>query len=155
MLHGMKSGLLAFAALVGLGAASSQAQHHGDREPQKTAVSQKVDNSVFGLFDRGILSLVAAKACKTADSGSLQSFAQDFGEVAELVGAELQEMNPGQRRDDLEMIIGFRVAQLELRAEKAIKENGCSAPNVQNMTRLFDLKAQLAQVELEDHSVHH
>ncbi|MDA5193306.1 hypothetical protein [Govanella unica] len=141
MIRGLKTGLLLVGCLAAIGGAEA-----------KTATSE---SGVFALFDRGVLSIVAAHACQSADRTTLQQFTSEFGQVADLVGDELQSMNPGQRRDDLAMLIGFRVAQLELRAETAIKSNGCDAAEVKAMRQLFDLKAQLAMVKTSSITVTH
>lgn len=155
MIRVLKAG---FVVLVVWGAFSGAAQADGAALKQAAnapAPQRGAESSVFALFDRGVMSMVAANSCKSADKASLQSFAEDFAQVADLVQSELQGMNPGQRRDDLEMVIGFRVAQLELRAEDAIKRDGCNARYVKSMRQLFNVKAQLAMVQLEDHTVSH
>ena len=139
----LKAGFLALtmaaAAMAAMGAGSAAAK----------------ENSVFDLFDRGVMSIVASHACKSADAASLRKFTRDFGRVATLVEDELQSMNPDQRRDDLGMLIGFRVAQLELRAENAVKTNGCDAAEVKTMRELFDLRAHLAKIEVSANTVTH
>lgn len=150
MLRGFKTGLammLVCCAAAGAAGATTKTKAGGE-------------SSVFDLFDRGVMSIVAANACKGADKGgadkaSLQKFTRDFSEVAGLVEDELQSMNPESRRDDLAMLIGFRVAQLELRAEKAVKSGGCEAAEVKAMRELFDLKAHLATVKLSANTITH
>lgn len=145
MLRGFKTGLammLVCCAAAGAAGATTKTKAGGE-------------SSVFDLFDRGVMSIVAANACKVADKASLQKFTRDFGEVAGLVEDELQSMNPDSRRDDLAMLIGFRVAQLELRAEKAVKSGGCEAAEVKAMRELFDLKAHLATVKLSANTITH
>lgn len=102
--------------------------------------------TVFDLFDRGVTSIVAASSCGIEDKAEFARFTADFPRVAGAVEAELQKMNPERTSDELALVIGFRLAHLELAAERAVAQSGCQAPEVKRMRVLFDVGEKLAQL---------
>lgn len=125
--------------VLGLGLALSLALAAG----QAAAESR---GTVFDLFDHGVTSIIAVNSCGIDDQASFSRFRADFSEVADAVEAELQKMNPGRSRDELAIVIGFRLAQLEVSTEKAVTRSGCDAPEIRRMRKLFDMKERLAQL---------
>ncbi len=111
--------------------------------------------TVFDLFDRGVMSIVAASACGVADPAALKTFRHDFKAVATAVEGELAAMNPQRTDGDLSMLVGFRVAQLELRATESIKTEGCDSAKVKAMAELFDMKDRLAKARLSGSHIDH
>lgn len=114
-----------------------------------TVTATERSATVFDLFDRGVTSIVAASSCGVEDQAEFARFTSDFSRIAGAVEAELQKMNPERTLDELSFIIGFRLAHLELTAERAVSNAGCQAPEVRRMRVLFDVEEKLAQLPLE------
>lgn len=110
------------------------------------AVATERSPTVFDLFDRGVTSIVTASSCGVEDQAEFTRFTSDFSRVAGAVEAELQKMNPERTVDELSFVIGFRLAHLELAAERAVSQAGCQAPEVRRMRVLFDVGEKLAQL---------
>lgn len=103
--------------------------------------------SVFDLFDRAVLAIVANARCGAEEQGEYRRFTSDFPRVYDAVEDELLGMNPDKSRDDLQIVIGFRTSFLEQRAVSTVKKSGCESSEVRNLTELFDLDQRLAAVE--------
>lgn len=102
--------------------------------------------NVFDLFDHGVTSIIAVSSCGVDDQAGFSRFRADFSRVADAVEAELQKMNPGRSRDELAIVIGFRLAHLEVSTQDAVTRSGCDAPEIKRMRKLFDMKERLARL---------
>ncbi len=100
------------------------------------SVAQAKSDNIFKIFDNAVISLVASGTCKTADTAAFNKFNKAFNRVYEQVENELMEMNPGKTRQQVQMLIGFRTAQLEVRTEDRINSLGCDHPEVRQASRL-------------------
>ena len=127
---------LGLGAGVALAAAGAMAENKG----------AELGRTVFDLFDRGATSIVAVSSCGVDDQAGFTRFRADFAKVADAVTAELQKMNPDRSRDELALVIGFRLAHLEASTQKAVTSAGCDSPEIRKMRNLFDMQERLAQL---------
>lgn len=135
---GVLAGLLSLGAVVPFGTAPGVAG---------TPLPGAPESSVFDLFDRAVLAIVAGAECGSAEKSEYYAFTGGFARVYDAVEEELLGMNPGKTRGDLQMVIGFRTAFLEERAVTTVARRGCSSSEVQDLTELFDIESRLAMVD--------
>ncbi|RMF08142.1 MAG: hypothetical protein D6763_10630 [Alphaproteobacteria bacterium] len=108
--------------------------------------ARAAEATVFDLYDRAVMTLVATAECGTVDSSDYNRFTSGFARVYDAVEAELLAMNPGKTRDDLQMVIGFRTRFLEQRVTTAVATAGCEAEEVQKLAELFDINQRLSMM---------
>lgn len=104
------------------------------------------EGSVFDLYDRAVMTIVATSECGVADGPGYRQFTAGFARLYDVVASELLAMNPGKTRDDLQMVIGFRTRFLEHRVSTAVAEAGCNAAEVQQLVELFDINRRLSML---------
>ena len=110
---------------------------------------------VFSLFDKGVASIVANTSCGVDDPAAFEAFTQEFSKVASVVADELQRMNPERSRSEIDMVVGFRMAQLEMKTTSQVKKDGCNAPDVRASRALFNIGRRLAFIEGERREYNH
>lgn len=110
---------------------------------------------VFSLFDKGVTSIVSNTSCGIDDPAAFEAFTQEFSKVASVVADELQRMNPERSRSEIDMVVGFRMAQLEMKTTAQVKKDGCNAPDVRASRALFNIGRRLAFIEGERREYNH